>query len=118
MENTAAQSSETPNWIPDTDAFGARLALVRWKLGWNLAEAERECALSQNTWGNWEAGAMPRNFIEAISKIAWRTKVDRYWLMDGTGSPNGSEPPTTDYGAGVWDILTRRSLVETDPQPA
>lgn len=108
MDTNAANSSQTPNWIPDTESFGARLALVRWRMGWNLAEAERECGMSQNTWGNWETGAKPRDFIEAVSKIVWRTKVNRYWLIDGAGSPNHPEDDTMDYGGHVTDIHSQR----------
>ena len=88
-----------PSWIPDTTTLGARLALTRWKMGWNIGEAERECGLSQNSWANWESGAEPRKFIETVGKIAWRTKVDRIWLMTGDGNPQGPEDPTLDYGS-------------------
>lgn len=78
-------------WIPDASTFGARLALIRWRMGWNLTEAARECDITQNSWANWEAGSMPRQYVEAVTKIVWRTKVDKFWLMTGEGSP---EPET------------------------
>lgn len=92
------------NWIPDTSTFGARLALVRWRMGWNLREAERECNLSQNSWGAYETGRDPRRFVEVVNRIVLRTGVNRVWLMTGEGSPepqrevsvglDGLEPPT------------------------
>ena len=78
---------EQAEWIPDVRSFGARLALTRWHMGWNIAEAERECGFSQNTWSNWEAGAQPRKYVEAVTKISWATKVNRLWLLTGEGSP-------------------------------
>ncbi|OOB90323.1 helix-turn-helix domain-containing protein [Rathayibacter sp. VKM Ac-2630] len=80
-------------WIPDTASLGARLALVRWRMGWNVKEAERECGISQNLWSGWEAGSQPRNYNAQINRIVLRTQVDKYWLMTGEGSP---VPPNTD----------------------
>ncbi len=82
QENTLHQG-----WIPDTATFGARLALVRWRYGWNVREAERECNVSQNLWAGWEQGKMPRNFIEIVNRIVLRTQVNKVWLMTGEGSP-------------------------------
>ena len=92
------------NWIPDVATFGARLALVRWRMGWNLKEAAVECNLTQNSWGNWENGSMPRNYIEVVNRIVLRTQVNKLWLMTGDGSPEGGVgrtglEPVTD---GLW----------------
>lgn len=105
MTPTTARTPEI-TWIPDTNTFGARLALVRWRMGWNLKEAERECDITQNLWSNWETGSMPRNYLEAVAKIVWRTKVDRLWLMTGEGSPEALEDDTTDYGGVVTYLPT------------
>ncbi|MEX1078923.1 MAG: helix-turn-helix domain-containing protein [Homoserinimonas sp.] len=86
MTNTGTTS--TKSWVPDTESFGARLALVRWKMGWNLKEASAECELSANSWSQWEEGAMPRNYPQAVMSISARTGVDLYWLMTGKG-PEG-----------------------------
>lgn len=99
MNNTHME----PNWIPDFSTFGARLALIRWRMGWNIREAERECHLSQNTWGNWEEGALPRDLNSVANRIVLRTQVAKYWLLTGEGSPepnrevglDGLEPPTS-----------------------
>ena len=88
------------NWIPDVSTFGARLALVRWRMGWNLREAERECNITQNLWGGWETGKEPRSFVETVNRIVLRTGVDRVWLMTGEGSPEPvANEQTSDYKA-------------------
>lgn len=89
MSNVVEQS-----WIPDTSSFAARLALVRWRMGWNVREAERECHISQNSWAGYESGREPRKFIEIVNRIVLRTGVDRVWLMTGEGSP---EPETNQH---------------------
>lgn len=83
MNNTGL----APNWIPDTSTFGARLALIRWRMGWNIREAERECNITQNLWGGWEDGKEPRNLIEVVNRIVLRTQVNKVWLLTGEGSP-------------------------------
>lgn len=103
-----------PGWVPDTADFGARLALVRWRLGWNVREAERECNISQNLWSNWEHGSMPRNLIEVVNRVVLRTGVNRVWLMTGEGSPEPDQRPTDYMAAGsealVIDITTRQEI--------
>jgi hypothetical protein len=89
-------------WIPDTSTFAARLVLVRWKMGWNRAEASKECNLaSPNAWATWEEGSMPRQFVENVNRIVLRTKVDRMWLMTGEGSPEAPKTDPSDYLAPV-----------------
>ena len=77
------KTQDGTHWIPDTDTFAARLALVRREMGWNIREAERECGISQNLWSNWEAGSAPRDQIKVSEKISKRTGVDLVWLMLG-----------------------------------
>lgn len=88
-----------PNWIPDVSTFGARLALVRWRMGWNVREAERECNLSQNTWGNWEEGALPRDLNSVVNRIVLRTQVAKMWLLTGEGSPEPGNTPNGTVGS-------------------
>lgn len=97
-----------PNWIPDASTFGARLALVRWRMGWNVREAERECNVSQNTWGNWEEGALPRDLNGVVNRVVLRTQVAKYWLLTGEGSPEPTAPANernSDYGSAVTGEL-------------
>lgn len=82
-------TSTATDWVPDTSTFGARLALLRWKMGWNIREAERKCGISQNNWSGWEQGKAPRKIVEVVSRIHWATGVNRDWLLFGVGNPNG-----------------------------
>jgi hypothetical protein len=91
--STNPKKNEDVAWNPDTSAFGARLALVRWKMGWNVAEAERECGTTQNLWANWESGSMPRQLVEVATKIAWKAKVERDWLLTGDETPRQTPAP-------------------------
>lgn len=94
-------------WIVDTSTFGARLALVRNHMKWNVKEAARECGQAAATWRVWEMeGAQPRDRVSVSKMIATRTGCDFLWLVHGPdrgdgnlphGSrnlPNGSPEPT------------------------
>lgn len=77
-------------WVPDTSTFGARLALVRQRMGWNLKEAALACGLPQASWREWELkGRDPRGIQTIVEKIAERTGVDDYWLLTGKTTPKG-----------------------------
>jgi transcriptional regulator with XRE-family HTH domain len=86
MSELASRTPETPV-ILDASEFGARLALVRWHMGWNISEAEKACGISQNTWANWEKGSRPRDFQKATESIAEKASVDLVWLMTGQAYP-------------------------------
>lgn len=83
------------SWVPSVDTFGARLALIRWRMGWNVKEAAVECGLPPSSWTNWEAGKKPRDYVATINRIVLRTRVDRVWLMTGEGSPEPVEGPAS-----------------------
>lgn len=71
-------------WIPDDSTFGARLALVRWRMGWNMKEAARACGEPAATWRTWEVdGVMPRRTTHTVRKIAAQSGCDYGWLLDG-----------------------------------
>ncbi len=70
-------------WTVDDSEFGARLALVRQRMGWNIKEAARECGIPAASWGTWENGAMPRRYTEMCRLIADRTGCDYGWLVLG-----------------------------------
>lgn len=81
---TLAAGELPPSWKPDTSAFGARLALIRWQMNYNLKEAAVECGFPPATWSAWEInGSMPRDLAAVTAQIAERTGVDRLWLMLG-----------------------------------
>jgi len=79
------------NWTPDISALGARLALIRWQMGWNMLEAARECGIPPQSWRTWELdGTSPREIVTIARQIADRTGVDYLWLLLGEqGSQTG-----------------------------
>jgi len=97
---TAVQGEPRPSnleqgWTVDDSTFGARLALVRQRMRWNIKEAARECGIPAASWGTWEDGAMPRRYVEMCRLIAERTGADYGWLLDGPGLRGGVSPRTT-----------------------
>lgn len=72
-------------WVPDLSTFGARLALVRQRMGWtNIKEAAEACAIAPQTWRHWESGRFgPRQLVNACIKISGVTGVDYRWLALG-----------------------------------
>lgn len=106
-------------WIPGDDTFGARLALVRQRMGWgNVAEAAEACDIPVPSWRNWERdGRTPRNIIEISGKIAARTGCDQLWLERGragrllvtAGRGTGQEPNERLALSAVRRMRKRRS---------
>lgn len=76
-------------WVPE-DSFGARLALVRQAMHWNVKEAAEACGLNDQSWRNWEDGKRCRDLVEVASKIHAQTGVDVTWIVMGGGSRTGS----------------------------
>jgi excisionase family DNA binding protein len=69
-------------WVPDGQTFGARLALVRYTMGWNLKEAALACGFSATTWRGWElSGHVPRDFMDKAHGIARTAGCDVQWLI-------------------------------------
>lgn len=85
-------------WVPEL-TFGARLALIRQAMQWNIKEAAKECGLPATSWRQWEvAGHLPRRYVDTCKAIATRTGVDYHWLIDGTATgPDGGTRPTRQY---------------------
>lgn len=79
-------------WTVDDSQFGARLALVRQRMGWNVKEAAKECGVPGASWASWENGAMPRKYTEVCEAIAERTGADYLWLMAGSSRPANRGP--------------------------
>lgn len=101
-------TTHVASFIPTTDTFGARLALVRQYMGWNQKEAALACGFPQATWREWElSGREPHRMDAAADKISAATKIDHYWLMSGrtsgpsptpgkVTSPDGPRPEGSD----------------------
>jgi hypothetical protein len=80
--------SGSARWVPSTSTFGARLALVRQRMKWNIKEAALACSVAQASWREWELqNRQPHKLQEVSAKIADRTGVDDYWLMTGRETP-------------------------------
>lgn len=72
-------------WVPG-DTFGARLALIRQRMGgWNVKRIAEFCGLDDQSWRNWERGDTngPRDYEGTCKKIAVATGCDLRWLMSG-----------------------------------
>lgn len=88
-------------WTVDDSTFGARLALVRQRMQWNIKEAARECGIPAASWGTWESGAMPRRYTEMCRLIANRTGCDYGWLLDGPRLSGGMQGTSPNDGSAV-----------------
>ena len=87
-------------WRPDDTSFGARLALVRQRMGWGkVKEAALACGQPVESWRSWERdGRQPRDYIRICQDISERTGVDLAWLA-GIPSGNPITAPAAPTGA-------------------
>ena len=85
-------TTEARPFVPNLTAFGARLALIRWYMGWNQKEAALACGLPAGSWREWElSGRAPRNLTDVADKIHRATGADDYWIITGRATP-GTDP--------------------------
>ncbi|WP_148310176.1 helix-turn-helix domain-containing protein, partial [Nocardia otitidiscaviarum] len=83
MTQAHATTSGAP-WVPQLDTFGARLAVLRHKMGWNAKEAAAACGFAQASWRDWEInGRLPRDLPGVCQQIENATGVHHVWLMTG-----------------------------------
>lgn len=102
----------THGWVPRDASFGMRLAMIRKQMQWNAKEAAVACGLPQNSWRDWEVNdARPRDIVTVARKIAERTGVDYYWLIDGRPGPFTGPSATVPGGA-------RLPQLDSNQQPA
>lgn len=78
-------TQEQQAWTPDDSSFGARLALVRQRMGWgNVKEAATQCGVPVESWRRWERdGILPSRLVTICVAIATRTGCDLDWLLRG-----------------------------------
>ena len=114
---TDATTRQPDSWTADASTFGARLALIRQKMGWgNVKAAAEQCGLPVESWRNWERdGIEPRRLTTIAMTIAGRTGCDYLWLVHGPS--RGVYPPTNGLGpdssASRWlepHVLPRRPV--------
>lgn len=102
-----------PGWTADASTFGARLALIRQRMGWsNVAMAARACGVPVDSWRNWEVdGREPHRLTTIAMTIATTAGCDYLWLVHGpergavttrTGATNLTDEyaPVPDHGIG------------------
>jgi hypothetical protein len=118
MRQTASMTSSlraSIAWIPSASSFGARLALVRQRMGWgNVKEAAIACGVPPESWRSWERdGATPRRIVDIGRSIADRTGVDYFWLLTGE-TPADDSGPRPDGPDGGQKCAIR----DSNPEPA
>ena len=71
-------------WMADDRTFGARLALIRQRMGWgNVKEAAIACGIPPQSWRTWERdGVIPRDYFTRCAMISSRVGCDYGWLVD------------------------------------
>jgi hypothetical protein len=116
-------------WIADDATFGARLALVRQRMGWtNVKEAAVACGLPAENWRRWErGGAEPRRLVTIAMTISSASGCDYLWLVHGPdrggvshthreGRFTAAKVVTVGSGTpGVESTALRRSVRQTRP---
>lgn len=96
-------------FVPRTSSFGARLALIRWQMGWNMKEAALACGFSQQSWRGWEVGGHdPRGFSDVAERIADRTGIDEFWIL--TGKDPDPQPGGPDEGKKADSVSESKPL--------
>lgn len=97
MSTTPATDAPTQGWTADDSTFGARLALIRQRMGWgNIARAAKECGVPTDSWRNWEVdGREPHRLTTIAMTIATRAGCDYLWLVHGP--QRGAFAPTREY---------------------
>ncbi len=84
-------------WVPE-ETFGARLALIRQRYGWNVKEAAVNCRIAVESWRNWERDhVLPSRYLDVVRTIAEATGADYDWLLDGRRFPPPRNRSTPEY---------------------
>jgi hypothetical protein len=92
MTTSTTEPTTTVGWVPD-DTFGARLALVRQHMGWNITQAAIACGQNEETWRGWEKfHRSPRQIQKVARRIAEATGCSYSWLMLGGDVDSGCIP--------------------------
>jgi transcriptional regulator with XRE-family HTH domain len=82
------------DWVPDTEDFPARLALIRHHMRWNAKEAAIACGVKPQSWREWElSGRRPQDYEGVCKQIADATRCDLVWLMTGRRATRPEPPP-------------------------
>ena len=107
-------------WIPDDSTFGARLALIRQRLGWgNVKEAAEACGIPVQSWRTWERdGVEPRGLTRIARQISDRTGCHYGWLVGGPDLAGIASTRTTDRKSRPAKRTTAPSRPKRDNRPS
>jgi len=85
MSITEGAAQSDAGWTADDSTFGARLALIRQRMGWgNIAKAAKEVGVPTDSWRNWEVdGREPHRLVTVAMAISTKTGCDYLWLVHG-----------------------------------
>lgn len=88
---------QSTGWTADASTFGARLALIRQRMGWgNVAEAAKAVGIPVASWRNWERdNREPHRLTMVAKQIATATGCDYYWLVHGPVEASEGDGGTT-----------------------
>lgn len=100
-------------WVPEGETFGARLAMVRHRMGWyNIDMAARECGQPKESWRSYEKDLYlpkPHSMIQICKAIAEATArlkppgVDFGWLYGGHTMAGKAPSPEALEWLGLQD---------------
>lgn len=66
------------------DTLANRLMLARAHAGYlTVKEAAERCGVNYGSWSNWERGALPRDLLDVVQKVATGLRINRNWLLFG-----------------------------------
>lgn len=123
---TSTVVERAAGWVADASTFGARLALIRQRMGWgNVEKAAKACGISTETWRSWERDNREPHRMQTIARqIATATGCDYLWLL--IGPDDGGGGTTRQYFQPARSIATigeshpstgRRPVSRTRPRP-
>lgn len=114
MSESVSTAAPAAPWVPSDGTFGARLALIRQRRGWNVKEAALACGIPPQSWRTWEGGVMPHGsrYFAVCDQIARTVGCDYGWLVDRR--PSGTAQATVSKIAAKLRPIAGEG---TDPYP-
>ncbi|BBY84197.1 helix-turn-helix transcriptional regulator [Mycolicibacterium pulveris] len=113
------------DWVPDTEDFSVRLALIRHGKRWNMKEAALACGVKPQSWREWELhGRRPQDYEAICKQIAQVAQCNLVWLMTGHRllPPDPPAAPANPFsgpqagGAQVHHFRPRTSPIVSAPR--
>lgn len=110
---------EPATWVPEL-TFGARLALVRHRMGWNIKEAAMACGVPPQSWRGWELnGREPHRLTTIAMTIASASGCDYLWLVHGPdrGAPAHTHRYEDNPNHGLVRVIGRVGQTDRHRSP-